>query len=121
MLDDQLLPRGLWIEGPDGAAQAAGERRAARAGLSVAEQWPLVLDDRLGVRSSQLLQRQAPSVWQVLGERAEICDRVRLELRGQLGHVEILPDDDHDVGDEHTIDEADDGVDEAGHLVVLLA
>jgi hypothetical protein len=92
----------------------------ARAGLAPLHQGPLLLHDDPGVRPGQALDALALGIREPVGEEVDPGQLVGLALHRVLGRLVSLPDDDDHERHQHGVHDADDRVDKAGDVVVLL-
>jgi hypothetical protein len=92
----------------------------ARADLAPLHQGPLLLHDDPGVRPGQAPDALALGIREPVGEKVDPGQLVGLALHRVLGRLVSLPDDDDHERHQHGVHDADDRVDKAGDVVVLL-
>ena len=79
------------------------------------------MDHLLGVGVGELLYVGAPVLRKLVGQPVDVGRRVGLLLDRLAGRLILLPHGDHHERQEHGVDHAQRRVDEARHVVVLLA
>src|ERR671920_1281066 len=88
---------------------------------SLRHQGPPYVDHLFRVGSAELLKLSAFGFGELVGEPEDLGQRVGLGLHRNAGTTEFLPDGDDNERQQHRVDDTKDGVDEASHVVMLLA
>jgi hypothetical protein len=89
--------------------------------LALRHQGPLFVHDLLRVGSGEFLELSPFRVREPMGEPEDLGKRVGLGLHRNACTPELLPHGDDHERKQHGVDDTQDGVDEAGHVVVPLA
>jgi hypothetical protein len=92
-----------------------------RGRFSLLHQGPLLLDHLLSVGSGEFLEVVALRLWELVSEPEDLGQRVGLALHRNASTPEFLPHGDDHEREQHSVDNSEGGVDEAGHVVVFLA
>src|SRR5215211_658634 len=89
--------------------------------LPLLHQRPLLVDHLLGVRPAQFLDVSAFWLRESIAQPEDLSHGVCLLLYGFVGRLKFLKNGDDHEGEQHGVDHAQRRVDEACHVVVLLA
>ena len=105
----------------DGPPGGSPSRLRHQGRLSLLHQGPLLVDHLLGVGSAKFLDVENLGLGEPMGQPGDLGGGVGLLLDRRVGGLVLLPNGDDHERQEHGVDHAQGGVDEAGHVVVLLA
>src|SRR5215218_4978473 len=119
--DQTFLSHRVGLVSLEGCPNVVDEDPTSRARLSLLHQGPFFVDHLLGVRTGEFLDVMALGFGESMGEPEDLGQSVGLLLGRILGRIEFLPHGDDHERQQHGVDDAQDGVDEASHVVVLLA
>src|SRR5215211_9011720 len=119
--DQTFLSHRVGLVSLEGRPNVVDEDPTSRARLSLLHQGPFFVDHLLGVRTGEFLDVMALGFGESMGEPEDLGQSVGLLLGRILGRIEFLPHGDDHERQQHGVDDAQDGVDEASHVVVLLA
>lgn len=108
-----------WLEFVVGPPESVKRIPGLGARFARGHRWPLLLNNQPGIRAHVELDCVANLWRKTPGVAIQVHERICLLLNALLRILVLLPDDDRSEAEQHGEDDADDRVNEPGHVVVL--